>query len=153
MKLTLTSDCPTASLQIPYTLTLAGLLWSYMSAFPFSSAIFPIFAKFDRAFVSLLQIPPEHTTTPGVRQPTKTERVRIKSIVEGTRVAAVNSATESGLSASILEQVSDDEDDQTETEGESASTVEGHSRDDSTVGADLGRIYRSTLEILGDNLT
>ena len=83
-----------------------------------------------------------------------TEKVRIKSLIEETRVAIVNVASSSGA----LTGVQDLSDIDTEDEDESDTPIEG---DDDTVSdhpralsipLSLSRVYKRTLEILGDSL-
>ena len=70
----------------------------------------------------------------------RTEKVRIKSLAEDTRVAVVNIASSNGHATAIQEISSDDDSDEDEEH-------------DDQIGPGLGRVYRRTLEILGDGLT
>lgn len=76
-----------------------------------------------------------------------TEKVRIKSLVEETRVAAVRAASASGHGASLHEvsevDTEDDDDDQSDDVDET---------NDESIPLGLARIYKRTLEILGDSL-
>lgn len=146
-----------ATLQIPYLLTLAGQVCSYLQAFPFSTSFFALAGKIDEGFASLLQppnngnpggVPPYHVST--------TDKVRIKSLVEETRVAAVNAASASGHVASIedLSEI-DTEDDDDEDDVDDDATVENDEEEQAdalAVPLKLSRVYKRTLEILGDSL-
>ncbi|KIW99788.1 uncharacterized protein Z518_10716 [Rhinocladiella mackenziei CBS 650.93] len=135
----------TPTIQIPYLLSLAGLTCSYLQAFPFSVSLFYITSKIDQGFSSLLHSSEENNATAASHHHVSmTEKVRIKSLIEETRVAAVHSASASGHVASIQD-ISD-----VETEDED----EDDSRQQQTLSISLrlSRIYKRTLEILGDSL-
>lgn len=137
-----------APLQVAYLLSIAGDICSYMPAFPFTAAVFPVLTKLDQAFVSLLKLaPPAPDTPPSLHPPTKTDRVRIKSLTEEIRVVAVNTATASGISADI-----DDSSDE-EFEGQTFSNNGVQVQLQFDIGTELGRIFKGTIEILGDSLT
>lgn len=120
-----------------------------MPAFPFTAAIYPTISKIDQAFVSLLRLPEPVPGTPAsLHPPTKTDKVRIKSLAEELRITAVNTATKSGIVADL-----DDSSDDDEFDGQSFSNNTLHAQDDSDVGAGLGRVFKGTIEILGDSLT
>ena len=128
----------TPSLQVPYLLTLAGLFASYMPAFEFSGdvSMFRLVRKLDEGFACLLNGEMGngyHVTT--------TDRVRIKSLVEETRVITVDAATESGRRAS-LDYDDDSEDDEEASDDELPEQV----------SMSLSKIYRRTIELLGDSL-
>lgn len=117
-----------------------------MADFTFSPVVFPILTKIDEAFVALLSAPAEDSLLgTNNRSPSKTDRIRIKSLAEETRIAAVNAATRSGWSADL-----DDSEDEFESEVLSVDFPETY--DDSAINAGLGRIYKGTIEILGDTL-
>jgi hypothetical protein len=119
-----------------------------MPAFPFTTSIFPTLGKIDQAFVHLLKLGPSApTVSTSLHSPTKTDKVRIKSLAEETRVVAVNTATASGISADI--------DDSSEEESE-ADFITNHNQQaiqEADIGTGLGRIFKGTIEILGDSLT
>jgi hypothetical protein len=120
----------TPNVQIPYLLSLAGLACSYLEAFAFSASVFPLTSKLDRAFSTLLQ-----------GQVSMTNKVRIKSLIEETRIAAVNASGQTGVQGdSDSEEEEDDDDDDDDHQATSTSLA-------------LSRIYKKTLEILGDDLT
>jgi hypothetical protein len=119
-----------------------------MPAFPFSANILQVLSKIDQIFVTLLSGSQEDTAhSPGFKNvPSRTDKVRIKSLVEETRVAAVNCAINSGISAD-LDDPSDDED---MSEPSALNAPQNYS--ESSVSAGLGRIFKGTIEILGDSL-
>jgi hypothetical protein len=120
-----------------------------MPAFPFSANVLPVLNKIDQIFVALLRGSQENTAhTFGVKNvPSRTDKVRIKSLVEETRVAAVNCAVKSGISADF----DDSSDDEALSEPSSFQAAQNYSN--SSVSAGLGRIFKGTIEILGDSLT
>jgi hypothetical protein len=80
-----------------------------------------------------------------------TERVRIRSLVEETRVAAVNCASAAGYAASVQDlSLSDDTD---EDEDEEQLTEPSVTNENDAIGIALSKIYKRTLEILGDALS
>ena len=116
-----------------------------MAAFPFTSAIFGTLRKIDQAFVSLLKLPSPAPGSPAtLHPPSKTDRVRIKSLAEETRVAAVNTATSSGV---------DVDDSSSDDEFESALANSVEAQQEPAVGTGLGGVFQGTIEILGDTLT
>jgi hypothetical protein len=80
-----------------------------------------------------------------------TDKVRIKSLISSTRVAAVERAEKSGYSSSILDMLDEEE---TEEDDELAIGEEeehgGISPD--AVSRGLSKMYEQTLELLGDEL-
>ncbi|KAK5207583.1 hypothetical protein LTR41_006627 [Exophiala xenobiotica] len=143
----------TPTIQIAYLLSLAGLACSYMPAFPFSPSLFYITAKIDRGFNSLLQAS-ENGNNPATHahRVSMTEKVRIKSLIEATRIMAVNVASSAGHSARIsdLSELDTENEDEEDTDG----TIEDHRDGTSGISTSLGlsKIYKRTLEILGDSL-
>lgn len=148
-------DCSTriATLQVPYLLSLAGLVCSYMPAFLFSTSVFYITGKIDRGFASLLQSSSAGSTEPPTaHHVSMTEKVRIKSLVEETRITAVNVASSSGLSTNI-EDVSELETEEEEEEDTDDTNAEqGAQSNDMSRSLAISKIYKRTLEILGDSL-
>ncbi|KIY01911.1 uncharacterized protein Z520_02049 [Fonsecaea multimorphosa CBS 102226] len=136
----------TPTIQIPYLLSLAGLACSYLQAFRFSTSVFSLTSKIDQGFATLLQ-PTENGATMSYNV-SMTEKVRIKSLIEETRVAAVNAASGSGHDARIIHDVSE-----TETEDDDKDTEEDDDQPQNmSISLGLSRIYKRTLEILGDSL-
>ena len=124
-----------------------------MPAFPFSTSLFYITAKIDRGFTLLLQAS-ENGNNPATNahRVSMTEKVRIKSLIEETRITAVNVASSAGHSGGIRDLSGLDTED--EDEGDTDDTIEDHG--DGTNGMsmslDISKIYKRTLEILGDSL-
>lgn len=158
-----TTLCPDmiilATLQIPYLLTLAGQVCSYLEAFPFSVSFFPLAGKIDQGFALLLQA--ANHDHPGGSPPyhvSMTDKVRIKSLVEETRVAAVNAASASGYAASTADiseidsDEEDDDDDEANIDSDDIAVREDEQLSASTIPLKLSRVYKQTLEILGDSL-
>ncbi|OAP65001.1 hypothetical protein AYL99_00973 [Fonsecaea erecta] len=138
----------TPTIQIPYLLSLAGLACSYLHAFPFSTSVFALTSKIDQGFATLLQ-PPENGTVPTTApyHVSMTEKVRIKSLIEETRVAAVNAASGSGHDARVHDLS------ETETEDDDKDPEEDDDQPQNmSISLGLSRIYRRTMEILGDSL-
>ena len=79
---------------------------------------------------------------------TPTEKVRMKSLVQETRVVAVDVAAASGYSAD-LDDASDPRDDEDVSECEDDMPVSATNDEVSTA---ISRIYRQTLDYLGDSL-
>jgi hypothetical protein len=80
-----------------------------------------------------------------------TDKVRIKSLISTTRVAAVETAEKSGYSHSVLD--ASDEDDTEEGGDEPAVGGEDNGRiSDDLVSRGLSKIFQQTLEFLGDDL-
>jgi hypothetical protein len=82
-----------------------------------------------------------------------TDKVRIKSLISSTRVAAVERAEKSGYSPSILDMLDDEEIEEDDDElviGEEEEEHGGISHD--VVSRGLSKMYEQTLELLGDEL-
>jgi hypothetical protein len=80
-----------------------------------------------------------------------TDKVRIKSLISSTRVAAVERAEKSGYSPSILDTLDDEEIEEEDDElaiGEDEHTEISHD----VVSRGLSKMYEQTLELLGDEL-
>lgn len=117
-----------------------------MPAFDFTTKMFGTIRRFDAAFSALLN---NANNEIGSRSTVSmTEKVRIRSLVEETRVNAVNTASASGRETRV-DDLSDDDD---EMELDHQEEDEDEIDDDKTALA-LSKIYKSTLEILGDRLT
>ncbi|KAK2879554.1 hypothetical protein FQN49_000774, partial [Arthroderma sp. PD_2] len=139
----------TPSIQVPYMISLAGLVNSYLPDFPWQArSTFTLLAKMDVIFASLLQ---------GVdvlsgqvlagfedrtNQVSVTEKVRIKSLVEGTRVTVFD----------VRDQEDEDEDEEDEDEDEE----DEDEVEDVAVGRwemAAARVYERTVQLLGDDLS
>jgi Subunit 11 of the general transcription factor TFIIH len=140
-----------AAIQTPYLLSLAGLLCSYMPAFPFSLSTFHLLKRLDQAFASLLR---DHGNIDSVdsqrnlQHVSKTEEVRIKSLIEDTRVVAVQTATNSGHIAQIQDILSNEETEPDDSPADGTTDLQEY--DDISIG--ISKIYKQTMEILGDSL-
>jgi hypothetical protein len=157
-----------ASLQIPYLLSLALLVAQYLPSFPPSQkSTFRLLGKLDIAFASLLQ--GRHVETgellPGFetgRKVNGTEKVRMKSLVDQTRMTVMDVI---GIAGTAEEE---DEDDKTETETETEDEFGFGTEDEMDVDREVGneldveeygeremgvaRIYDRTVVELGDTL-
>ena len=151
------ADPTVAALQVPYLLSLALLLSSYLPNFPFKAkSAFRLLRKLDVAFASLLQGEDigSRTPLPGFEGHaytiSTTDKVRIKSVVERTRVAiveAMETTDPSELEAEELDEpdddTADDDDDVLDVEEE-----EGHGR----WQREMSKVYEQTIQKLGDEL-
>ncbi|KXL43215.1 hypothetical protein M433DRAFT_70660 [Acidomyces richmondensis BFW] len=150
----------TPSLQIPFLINLAVLLSTVISAMPPSpNSLFRVLKKFDLAFTSLIQSRDLETgeTLPGFegkRGISVTEKVRIRSLVERTRVEVMEAFKRGEFAFE-------------EPEGEAADKAEnddnelmveredmGPDEEDGEDSCDmqLARVYDRTLQELGDSL-
>lgn len=81
-----------------------------------------------------------------------TDKVRIKSLISATRVAAVETAEKSGHSHSVVgtsdEEESEEEDDEPAVGEEEENGGISHGQ----VSRGLSKIFQQTLELLGDDL-
>jgi hypothetical protein len=140
---------------VPYLLSLAGLFSSYLPAFPFAPVpTFRIAKRLDAAFAYLLQPPSASGNGLSARSHvvSPTDKVRIKSLISATRVAAVDTADKSGYSPSVMD-TSDEED----TEKEDDEPAMGEEEENGGISHNLvtrglPKIFQQTLELLGDNL-
>lgn len=95
----------TPSLQIPYLLNIAGAINSYLPAFqPAPISTITLFSKLDHAFTSLLEGKDRKTgdILPGFSSSktdglSKTDKVRLKSLVDDTRLLTVSLIMNSAL--------------------------------------------------------
>ncbi|PGH16952.1 hypothetical protein AJ80_05020 [Polytolypa hystricis UAMH7299] len=143
----------TPSLQIPYLISLAGLINSYLPDFPFSPrATFRLMRKMDSIFASLLQgedvetgaILPGFGGRRGIVS--TTEKVRIKSITESTRIIIVDVQGRDNVEEDDdLDDVADDDD----------NDEAGYSDYGDALGRwelESARVYERTIQLLGDEL-
>lgn len=122
---------------------------SYMPAFPFSTSMFRITKKLDKAFSTLLR--GESGEAIRAHPVSVTEKVRIKSLTEETKLTAVHVASASGFST----QADNDSDDADgEDVGNDAMDIddEDDEAEDESTALAISRMYKSTIEILGDSL-
>ncbi|KAI9872079.1 MAG: hypothetical protein M1830_002088 [Pleopsidium flavum] len=154
----------TPSLQIPYLLTLSLMLSTYFSSFGFAPRpTFHLLHKVDIAFASLLQGRDVETgeTLPGFegggRRVSQTEKVRIKGVVERTRVGVVEVAGKGEESADGTTQDGMTEDSNVEDISVSVTEEEGDVEMDGGDGhggweMEVARVYERTIVELGDSL-
>ncbi|KAK1149997.1 hypothetical protein N8T08_003555 [Aspergillus melleus] len=159
----------TPSLQIPYLISLAVLINTYLPDYPFTpKPTFRLLRKLDTVFASLLTGEDADSGTPLSGFETRrnvvsmTEKVRIKSIAETCRVTVV----EARETVDELADEDDDSDDDDELEMEDvygtrgASNPNPNSNADADVYADApgrwemetARVYEKTIQLLGDEL-
>lgn len=130
-------------------------------AFPASPRhLFRLIEKFDHAFASLLQGKDVETdeSLPGFsfggRKVSTTEKVRIKSLIERTRVSVTNLLATGDFEAEGEESMMDDEDD--DMEGDLI--VDGGGANDFVTGGgddwdmDVAKVYDKTLQQIGDSM-
>jgi hypothetical protein len=146
-----------ASLQIPSLLNIAGAVTTYIPAFPPApAAMFSLLRKLDHAFVSLLR--GEDSVTgeilPGFDNVhgglSRTDMVRLKSLVEATRVLVVE----------IMSKVPESEDngvEQSEIETEVETDMDIDPDGESTLveggnDMEIARVYAGILVELGNLL-
>lgn len=153
-----------AALQIPYLLTLSLLLSTYLSSFAFAPRpTFCLLRQVDIAFSSLLQGRDVETgeVLPGFegggRRVSQTEKVRIKGVVERTRVGvvAVAGKGEESVDGTTLDGMAEDSNAEdmsvsmTEEEGDvEMDGVGGHGRWE----MEVARVYERTIVELGETL-
>ena len=151
-----------ASLQIPYFLTVALTLSSYLPSFTFSPRpTFHLLQKLDLVFSSLLQGRNVETgdTLPGFEggraKLSTTEKVRLRGLVERTRVTVVEVAGNRGSvddASRATETQTDTEDDLSTTDNENAmegvEDADGHGRWE----MEIARVYERTVVDLGQSL-
>ena len=80
-----------------------------------------------------------------------TDKVRIKSLISTTRVAAVETAEKSGYSLSAMDGL-DEEDTEEDDEPEVGEEDENRDISHDLVSRGLSKIFQQTLELLGDSL-
>ncbi|KAI9848297.1 MAG: hypothetical protein M1837_000561 [Sclerophora amabilis] len=152
----------TPSLQTPYLLSLALLLTSYLPSFPPApKPMFRSLHKLDFAFSSLLQgrNVDSGESLPGFesgRAVTMTEKVRIKSLVERTRVLVVDLMRNADEMEEEVEENTtgdDEDDDEDDDEGVSTGVRDEVDMDEADKwNMEIARVYDRTVVELGDTL-
>jgi hypothetical protein len=161
----------TPGLQIPYLINLALLLATIVAGMPVQpQAFFRCVAVLDRCFASLIQGRDVETgeALPGFemsgarrRGVSDTEKVRIRSLVERTRVAVVEVFKRGDVEDDVLRGTQkhedvDMEDDELVLEGEPLTTDDEENEDDDLLGGSwdmqVARVYDRTIQELGDTL-
>ncbi|GKZ23722.1 hypothetical protein AbraIFM66951_009754 [Aspergillus brasiliensis] len=140
----------TPSLQIPYLISLAIQVNSYLPEYPFSAApTFRLLRKLDEVFAELL----------GGGEGQKkcvvsmTEKVRIKSIAESCRVLVVETRekeNEDGLGEE--DDYDEDEDEEFEDVYGNANKLEDYMPIPGKWEMETAKVYERTIQLLGDEL-
>ncbi|KAF2219467.1 hypothetical protein BDZ85DRAFT_243194 [Elsinoe ampelina] len=145
----------TPSLQIPYLISIALLVNTIIPAFPASpKQLFRSIGKLDHAFASLLQGRDVDTgePLPGFstgRKVSTTEKVRIKSLIERTRISVANV-----MAAGDVEDEEEEDEAEEDLEGDLVlDDVDdaGHTNDEGW-DMDVAKVYDKTLVEIGDTL-
>lgn len=143
----------TPSLQIPYLISLALLTTSMIAAFSASPRqLFRLLGKLDHAFASLLVGRDVETDEPlpglqGRRGVSVTEKVRIKSLVERTRICVVETMAKGEFEEEVQDADMDDEQDN--LDGELIMDEDEVSDDWDMM---VAKVYDKTLVELGDSM-
>ncbi|KAL4753385.1 hypothetical protein BDW72DRAFT_168911 [Aspergillus terricola var. indicus] len=147
----------TPSLQIPYLISLSGLVNNYLPDYPFSKeATFRLLRKLDSFFASLILGENAETGQPlsgfeGRRNVVSmTEKVRIKSIAETARVLVV----EKGDSSNPDADGNDDSEDIEDVEYEDEINLDSELEVDRPEKWEMetARVYEKTIQLLSDEL-
>lgn len=140
-----------AALQIPYLISVAGLVNTYLPDYPFApKSTFRLLRKLDSVFVSLLTGEDAESGLPlsGFESRrnvvSMTEKVRIKSIAEACRVAVVEAREGDEVDEEEEEDESDDDDDEMDIGGFGEPTGQWE--------METAKIYEKTIQYLGDEL-
>jgi Subunit 11 of the general transcription factor TFIIH len=147
------TDHVTANLQIPYLLSLAGIVADYLPAFPFvERPTLRLVDKLDQAFASLLS-QGRHSASPIADGAidylvSVTDRVRIRSVIECTRIIAVETTAKSGASADLP----DVSESFTDSEYEDHAAADGNRQERDSLDMGISKMYERSLNILGDSL-
>ncbi|KAK3117061.1 hypothetical protein LTR53_001940 [Teratosphaeriaceae sp. CCFEE 6253] len=152
----------TPSLQIPYLINLALLLGEVVKGMPLSrGSLFGVLGKMDRCFASLIQGRDVESGErlpgfEGTRGVSGTEKVRIRSLVERTRVGVMEAFKKGEFDEAVSE-----EDDETEDDVEGGHVLENPDEDmgeddgeeeEDSWDMQLARVYDRTIQELGDAL-
>jgi len=148
----------TPSLQVPYLINLALLLTTVIPAMPPSPrSLFRLIGKMDHAFSSLIL---GRDIDTGERLPgfegrkgvSGTEKVRIRSLVERTRVSVMEAFKKGEFEL----EPEDKDEDKMETDDEGELVLEGDNFEDAeeedSWDMQLARVYDHTVVELGDSL-
>jgi len=142
----------TASLQIPYLLSLALLVTDILPVFPPSpKAMFRLLGKLDLAFASLLHGRDVETgeALPGFgggRGVNDTEKVRIKSLIDRTRILVVEVMNAADFDDEAEEEMTTE--DESMDEGTGGDAMD----EDSGWEMEIAKVYDRTVMELGDAL-
>lgn len=138
----------------PVFLNISLTLADFLQSFPFSpKALFPLLYKLDVAFASLLAGLNVETrdTLPdgGVRRFTTTEKVRLRGVVEGTRISVVDTSTKREDTAkSSYASAAETESSAYETDASDTNGI----RDRPDWDMETAKVYELTISELGQSL-
>ncbi|KAJ9305554.1 hypothetical protein C8Q69DRAFT_476912 [Paecilomyces variotii] len=153
----------TPSLQIPYLISLAGLVNSYLPEYPFSPrSTFRLIKKLDAIFASLLTGEDADTGAPisGFENRrnvvSMTEKVRIKSLAEACRIAVVEARDREDSRVTEEEEADgmdvDGTGDENENEDEDVYGTDDYVDAPDRWEMEGARVYERTIQLLGDEL-
>ncbi|EPE34645.1 hypothetical protein GLAREA_10339 [Glarea lozoyensis ATCC 20868] len=144
----------TPNLQIPNLINIASLFITYITAFPPAPlATFRFLRKLDHVFASMIRGVDRESgeRLPGFgfegRGMSRTDMVRVKSLVEGTRVGVVEYM---GRVGEIEEEEEESEVSGSEAEGSAGVGGWGDMEEDSDLEMDVARVYEFTLVALNE---
>lgn len=142
-----------ATLQIPYLLSLAGIIADYLPAFPFiEGPTIRLVDKLDQAFANLLSQRRDSMASIAVEGHhylvSVTDRVRIRSVIESTRIIAVKVSAE----RSAFAYVQDDSESFTNTDYQNSTTADHNRHNRDLLDMSISTMYERSLSILGDSL-
>jgi hypothetical protein len=154
----------TPGLQIPYLITIGMHAYNIIQAMPPSHprSLFHMLDKLDHAFTSLLQGRDSETgrDLPGLgngKSVSGTEKVRIRSLVERTRISVVEAFKRGEFERTDIE--TDDEadpHDEMNVDDEDDLVIEGADdfvdEEEATIDMQIARVYDRTIVELGDSL-
>lgn len=125
----------------------------YLPAFPFiEDPTIRIVEKLDQAFAILLSQARNSTTsiTNNRNEPlvTMTDRVRIRSVIEGTRIVAVEAAAKDSAFAKVQDVTGSF----TDTDYEDSAPDDGVREKKDSLNMAISKMYERSLSILGDRL-
>lgn len=138
----------TLSIQVSYLLAVAGHFRSFMHSFPFVTTSFLLARKLDAAFSTLLS---DAARSPEAHGISTTDKVRIRSLAQETRLEMINIAAKTGFSVNSDDQSDEDEDDE-ETDADDDLTDKGNETSTHSISLSLGQVYEKTMQILGADL-
>ncbi|KAK0899553.1 hypothetical protein LTR02_009589 [Friedmanniomyces endolithicus] len=147
----------TPSLQVPYLIHLALVLADVVSGMPLSArSLFGCLGKMDRCFASLIQGRDVESgeALPGFegrRGVSGTEKVRIRSLVERTRVVVLEAFKKGEFDEEPREQ-EEGEDEDDDMEGGLVLEGEDFDEEEDSWDMQLARVYDRTIQELGDAL-
>ncbi|KAK4503547.1 hypothetical protein PRZ48_004462 [Zasmidium cellare] len=147
----------TPSLQVPYLISIGLLLGNVIQGMPARpKGLFKLLGKLDAAFAGLMLGRDVETgaEVPGGGRVSGTEKVRIRGLVERTRVGVVE-AFKRGEFEFEEEGDGDKMDTETETDGEGGLVLEGDDHEEEgeeSLDMQIARVYDRTMVELGGSL-